>query len=407
MPSTGIVRRGDDLRVLVVHNRYSSRVPSGENVMVDEEVGWLREAGVDVELLVADNDDLVADTGVAARARQAISTPWSLPAARRLRAAIDRFVPDVVHLHNVFPLLSPSVIRAAVGADLPVVWTVHNYRVRCVIGTWFRDGAPCHACRPGWRAPGIRHSCYGGSPVASGLVTAASTIFRRLARRRCHAVAVSDAVRGWLVSSAGFPAERVHLKHNAVAAPDDGEPGGDAVGCRDVLFAGYLIDYKGIGLLLDAWRRADVPDGVRLVIAGDGPMAPDVRAAQVTDERIAFVGQLPAGDAARQVGRARVVVVPSIWDEPFGRSAAEAFARGRPVITTGLGGLGEIVDDRTGWVTGTNPDAMARALAEATRSDAAVAPRAAAAAERYQTHFSPTASTDRLLEIYDEVLDGR
>jgi glycosyltransferase involved in cell wall biosynthesis len=166
------------------------------------------------------------------------------------------------------------------------------------------------------------------------------------------------------------------------------------------LFAGHLSDHKGVGLLLDAWQRADLPDDVELRILGDGPLADRVRAAASADPRIRWPGQVEAKDMPEHLAAARAAIVPSTWEEPFGRSAAEALAYGRPVLTTGTGGLREIVDEETGWVTGTDPAALARALEAAAAGDDAVATRAEAAQRRYLRLFSPEATTRALLDIY-------
>lgn len=393
------------MRVLVVHNRYSSRVPSGENLAVDDEVRWLREAGVDVETFEVSNDD-VFGAGPVAKARQAAESVWSLSAQRKFAAALDRINPELVHVHNLFPLLTASVPRTALRRHLPVVWTVHNRRLTCVIGTNFRDGRPCHDCRSGRRLSGIRHACYGGSPVASGLVTGATAVYGRMARRRVTAIAVSRAMRDWLVESAGFPDRRVHLRHNAVAGPRRGDALASPTSSRTFLFVGYLTDYKGVRLLLDAWRQAALPPDVVLQVVGDGPLVQEVEAAAAVDARIRCAGHLPPTEVAEHLSRARAVVVPSCWDEPFGRTAAEALAYGRPVISTGSGGLVDVVTPDCGWVTGGQADALTRALEDAVLNDDDVEKRASAARRRYDSLFSPAAATAELLRIYETALAG-
>jgi glycosyltransferase involved in cell wall biosynthesis len=388
------------MRVLVVHNKYSSRVPSGENLAVDDEVRWLREAGVDVHLHTVSNDDVV-DAGPAAKLRQAGWASWSVPAGRALDAAVSQVAPDLVHVHNLFPLLTASVASAALRQGLPVVWTVHNHRITCVAGTNFRDGQPCSQCRPGWRLPGVRYACYGDSRAASALLTGATSIFRSIARRRITALAISDQVRSWLVEAAGFDAERVRVKYNGVAHPTATDI--PAAASQTFLFAGHLSEHKGVGLLLDAWGRADLPAGTRLRLVGDGPLAGQVRRAATEDPRIAWDGQVPADEMPALLARTRAAVVPSVWDEPFGRSAAEALAHGRPVVTTGNGGLAEVVDEQSGWITGADSGALARALVDAATSDTAVTRRAEAARHRHHTLFSPEATTKALVDIYDSL----
>jgi glycosyltransferase involved in cell wall biosynthesis len=391
------------VKVLVVHNRYSSFVPSGENVSVDSEVRWLQEAGVDVEVVAESNDDLVAG-GIGPKLRMAAESAWSPSALRRVRDAIAAHRPDLVHVHNLFPRLTASACQAALDQELPVVWTVRNHRVVCVDGTSFRAGRPCHDCRPGWRVPGVVHGCYRGSPAASGFVTVATSIFRRMARRHpVTAVAISRSVRDWLVDAAGFDAQRVRLKHNGVAVPTGVDDAPPPAASRRFLFAGKLAEYKGVHLLLDAWRRTGDLDA-ELVVVGDGPLADVVAAAAAADPRITWAGQVPPEEVPDQLLAARAVVVPSVWDEPFGRSAAEALAAGRPVVTTGTGGLSEVVDDSCGWLTGTDPDALAAALVAAATSDDAVARRAEAARARHAGRFSPETTTGALVRIYEDAI---
>jgi glycosyltransferase involved in cell wall biosynthesis len=385
------------MRVLVVHNRYSARFPSGENVSVGDEIAWLRGAGVTVTTLEATNDDIY-EGGVTQRAQIALSSAWSLPARRRMAAALDADPPDLVHVHNLFPLLSGSVVAEAVRRRLPVVWTVRNHRSLCVAGTHSRDGAPCHLCRPGWRVAGIRHRCYKGSLATSTLLTGATAAFRSMARRRVTAIAISDSLRRWLIDEAGFPPQQVELKYNGIAGPASGVAVPPAQRNRVILYAGYLAPYKGTPLLLEAWKNVTAPD-LELHIVGDGPSSDDVQAVAANDPRVRFVGTVPRPEMAQHFAAARAIVVPSAWDEPFGRLAAEALSYGRPVITTGLGGLREVVDESTGWITGTDVAALTAAITEAA-ADEPLAPRAAAATERHARLFSPEATTARLLDIY-------
>jgi glycosyltransferase involved in cell wall biosynthesis len=389
------------MRVLVVHNRYSTRVPSGENLAVDDEVRWLRDTGVDVRRHEVTNDELV-DPGMLGRLRGGVDGVWSLPARRHFLATLDEVRPDVVHVHNLFPLLTGSVPAAARRRGVPVVWTVHNRRTRCVGGGWFRDGHACHDCRPGWRVPGIVHGCYAGSRVASGVVTAGSSLFRVSARRHdgVTAIAVSETMASWVRSSTGIEPSRVVTKHNGVAGPREAPT--SPADQRVFVFLGRLSAYKGVHLLLEAWRLADVDAELRIV--GDGDLAGDVEAAATADPRIRWVGQVDPSGIGQHLVAARAVVVPAVWIEPYGRTAAEALAYGRPVITTGTGGLAEVVDDESGWITGVSVDAVAAAIRHAADSDEAVARRGAHAATRHEALFSPAATTAALIRIYERAV---
>lgn len=386
------------MRALVVHNRYSAATPSGENVSVDLEVAGLRAAGVEVVVHETSNDDVLGG-GVAIKLRAAAEGAWSPRAAARFGVVLDRVRPDIVHVHNLFPLLTASVPWRAVRRDVPVVWTARNLRVVCVEGTHFRAGHDCTECRPGWRVPGVVHGCYRGSPATSALVTSATSIFRRLARTRLQVVAISETLRTWLVDEAGFDPARVRVKYNGVPSPAV-TPGPAETAEPTFVFVGKFARHKGIDLLLDAWGRVGAP-GARLCFVGDGPEADRVRVAAAADPRITWTGQLSADEVVATVGAARAVVVPSVWDEPFGRVAAEAMALGRPVITTGRGALAEVVGPDAGWITGTDPAALARALDEAAASPAAVAARGAAGRDRHARLFSPEATIATLVDVYE------
>jgi glycosyltransferase involved in cell wall biosynthesis len=391
------------MRVLVVHNRYTSRVPSGENLAVDDEARWLVEAGVQVTRHEVTNDDMVTP-GAIGRARDGLDAVWSRTAARRVRDVLDDCRPDVVHVHNLFPLLTASVPAMATRRRVPVVWTVHNRRVRCVAGGYFRDGRPCHSCRSGWRLPGVVHGCYADSVPASAVVTAASSLYRVAARRQgVTAVAISDAMRRWLTTEGGFEDRAVRVKYNGVAGPE--APVAPAADLTTFLFLGRLSAYKGVELLLDAWARAGAD--ARLRIVGDGDLAPVVRDAVAADPRIVWAGQVAADRVSDEIADARAVIAPAVWDEPFGRTAAEALAHGRPVITTGTGGLAEIVDDASGWITGRDPDTMAKAIADAASDDDAVTRRGDAARERHARLFSPEATTSALVRVYETAVASK
>ena len=180
-----------------------------------DEVAWLRSVGVDVHTHLASNDSIAEGTRLT-RIRQAAQVPWSRSAGTRVRADIERLRPDVVHVHNLFPLLTASAPWSALRAGVPVVWSCRNRRVVCVEGTHFRDGSPCQLCRPGWRLPGVRYGCYQrlavgrgeisppAAAAASALVTVSSSAFRAIARRQVLAIGIAENVRDWLVDVAHF-----------------------------------------------------------------------------------------------------------------------------------------------------------------------------------------------------------
>ena len=252
--------------------------------------------------------------------------------------------PDVVHVHNVFPLLSPWVVRAAHDAGVPVVQTVHNFRQDCVAGTYFRDGEICTDC-VGRRVatPALRHGCYRGSRLQT-LPMVAGRALHQSTWRSIDRFLVLTAFHAQHLEALGVPADRIVVR--PTSAPDPGalqQPG------DDVLFAGRLDAEKGIGLLLDAWSMR-TPDHRRLIVVGDGPLAQQVRDHAAGDASVIFRGRVPADEVATAMDAAAVVALPSVWLEGLPRVAVEAMARGRALLAVDHGGLSTVVQPTSGWL---------------------------------------------------------
>lgn len=384
------------MRVLVVHNRYRSGVPSGENRVVDDEVALLRSSGVEVETYIRESDEIDA-FGPLERAALAVRPVISLQAARELRRLIAAFRPEVVHLHNPFPLISPWVVRVARAAGVPVVQTVHNYRHGCPSGLLFRDDAVCEDCLG--RAlpwPAVLHGCYRGSRAQSAVMAAAAFAHRGTWRLVDRFLAVSDFAAAKLVE-AGIAPGRVVVKPNAVADPGPPDPPGDGF-----LYAGRLSEEKGVQLLLEAWRISGLGARTTLSIAGDGPLAPLVREAAASLPGLRWLGALDRGDVAAAMRASRAVVLPSVCHEALPTTVLEAFAHGRAVVATDRGALRDLVGDGAGWLAPPEPAVLAAALRAATEPRAAARAGARARA-RYEAAFTPAAVLAALLDAYRAV----
>jgi glycosyltransferase involved in cell wall biosynthesis len=384
------------MRVLVVHNRYRSAMPSGENRVVDEEVALLADAGVAVDTYLRSSDEIDA-FGPLRRATLAARPLWSPEASRHLRERIAAFRPDVVHLHNPFPLISPQAVRVAKAAGAAVVQTVHNYRHACPSGLLFRDGRVCEDCLG--RAlpwPAVAHGCYRGSRAQSAVMAAAALAHRGTWQMVDRFLAVSGFVAAKLVD-AGLPAERVVVKPNPV--PDPGPPPPPGTG---FCFAGRLSEEKGVRLLLAAWEASGLGGATTLTLAGDGPLAPLVADAAARLPGLRWLGPLAPAQVGEAMAATAAVVVPSVCYEGLPTAVLEAFARGRPVVATDLGALPELVEG-CGWVAPPTPEALAAALRAATDPNAAAAAGARARA-RYEEHFTPVAALAALLDTYAAVV---
>ncbi len=341
------------MKLLLVHERY--RQPGGEDAAFAQEALLLRRRGHDVLLYTEDNSR-IEQIG---RAATAARTVWSSGARRLVRDLALRERPAVAHLHNTFPLLSPSVCWACRDAGVPVVQTLHNYRLLCAGALLFRAGRPCEDCvgrRLLW--PGVVHGCYRGSRWESVGVTAMLQAHRLLGTWSTQVdlfVALSEFARRKFTQG-GIPAERIAVKPHFV----DPDPGPGSADGAFALFVGRLSEEKGIRILLDAWKRLP---RVPLVIGGDGPLRDRVEAAR-SGQRGAVVGAVSRGEVFDLMKRARFLVFPSPCYENFPMAIVEAFACGLPVVAAGAGAAAEIVEDgRTGvLVRAGDPDSLASAV---------------------------------------------
>lgn len=392
------------MRVLVVHNRYRSGQPSGEDAVVDQEIALLAAAGHDVELFERRSDD-IATMPALRKAAVPLTVPWNAAARTALAARLHAWRPDVVHVHNTFPLLSPSVLAACADAGVPVVATLHNYLQICPSGTLYRDGRVCTDCVGRFPLPAVRHGCYRGSapatvPMAVNLLANQKRWWSGVSRFFC----ISDAQRKLLIQG-GMPAERLMVKHNFVTDPGVRRRGPG----EHVLYLGRMNDEKGAGLLMAAWDRiaADGGIGVPLVLAGAGPREQDVaRWAEGRDD-VTYLGLLDQPQCRELLARSVAVVAPSQWLEAFGLVVVEAMAAGVPAVAAAHGALVELVDD---GVTGLlhrpgDPVALAESLGRIVAGPELNRTMGAAARRRYEHGFTPSIGLERLVGGYRAAIE--
>jgi glycosyltransferase involved in cell wall biosynthesis len=378
------------MKVVVAHNRYRSAQPSGENTIVDLELAQLATAGVRVLPFLRDSDDIDA-MSPARKALLPVSPLYNASAQRELSALLTEHRPDVLHLHNPYPLLSPAVVRTAHRHGVPVVQTVHNYRQVCSPGLYFRDGRVCTDCRG--RAiglPGVLHRCYRGSRAQSAVMAVTLAAHRPTWRSVDRYIALTSAIADHL-RDYGIADERIVVKPNSVPDPGPPEPPGEGF-----LFFGRLTPEKGLGLLLDAWRRH--PDGALgpLRIAGDGEQRGLAEEAAAVRADVTYLGPLDRAGVLAALRATAVVVAASTWHDVLPTVGLEALASGRPVLGTALGGTPYLVGE-AGWVVPAEPGALAAALPAARDGAAALAPVARA---RYESTFHPDVVTRRLVKVY-------
>ncbi len=388
------------MRIVQAHNRYRSAAPSGENRVVDTEAEALTAHGHEVIRFERDSDE-IERWSRPKKATLPARVIWSREAHHDLAATLRAHRPDVVHLHNTFPLLSPAVLYACRDAEIPVVATIHNYKLACASGDFFRRGAVCHDCAHGLPVQAVLRGCYRGSRAATAPVAVATGAHRRAWRSLVSAYVFISASQRALLGGLGLAEDRVFVRHNLIPRRSAWQAAREPT----VVYAGRLDEAKGLPLLMAGWDRycAESSDpGLRLLIAGAGPLDGEVAAWASSRPSVRLLGQLD-GDRCRDLmSRSRAVVLPSAWEETFGLVAVEAMAVGVPPIAAGHGSFVELI---TPGVDGVlfrpgDPAALAQAIADVAAHPECYAAYGQRARKTYEQRFDPERSLDQLLEIY-------
>lgn len=335
------------MKIVMVHNYYQQR--GGEDVSAESEAELLRDHGHQVAFYTVHND-LVKQIG---RIRTAVRTIWSAQAYRDVKRILSEKRYDVMHVQNFFPLISPSVYFAAKACGVPVVQSIRNYRLFCLNGFFYCEGAVCERCfRKGFAWPGVKRGCYRGSRLMSFAVAVMLFVHHRIlhswSRKVDSFIALSDFVKQKLIES-GIPESRIFVKPNFVL-PD---PGPGASEKKQFVFVGRLSPEKGIDTLLAAWtllQEKDALTGHELIVIGEGPERTRLEQLAV-GLSVKFTGQKPTEEVYEMIGQSKGLIFPSEWYETFGRVAVEAYAEGVPVIASAIGAVQELViDGETGFL---------------------------------------------------------
>jgi glycosyltransferase involved in cell wall biosynthesis len=384
-------------RVLVIHNRYRRGMPGGEDNAFDQEVEMLRDAGLVVQTYERSNDEVRESNPITAAAT-AFQMAHSRRTVRDLRRILARFRPDVAHFHNTFPLITASGYSACREAGVPVVQTLHNYRLLCTAATFYRDGSPCTLCTPRSHRLGIKYRCYRS--------TTGSFFVARMLEKHWRTGVYTSLVDHYIVltrfaverfAAAGIDRSRISIKPNFTRhAPEPGNGAGNYA-----LFAGKLSPEKGLRTLLEAWSRlAHVP----LKIVGTGPLDSELRA-RAADRglNVEFLGMRSRAETIKLMQDAVLLVLPSEWFEGFPLVITESYASGTPVVASRIGGLPELVRD---GVTGTlfeprDPSSLAAAVSGLWQRRDEIAPLRMACRAVFEAELSERRNLQMLLEIYE------
>ena len=392
------------MKILLVYNSYQE--PGGEDVVFRKEGHLLREAGHEVSEYRRDNGE-IKDYSTVRRLSLVGRPVWASDSYRDFGALLRQIRPEIVHVHNTFPLISPSIFWASRKEGVPVVHTLHNYRLLCPQANFFRAGKPCEDCITGQYWRGVAHGCYRNSRVETAPVALMLTVHHALktwTRMVDHYITPSAFARDQFVK-AGFPTAQITVKPNFVD-PDPGRGSGDG---SYALFIGRVSPEKGADTLLKAWRQ--LPKTHMLRVVGDGPSRERLESEADRDglSNVKFMGRLPHDQAIEVTKNSRFVIFPSELYETFGLGIAEAFACGVPALASRLGAMQEIVQEgQTGFLFEPgNSDDLARTVARAWNDPAQMRRLGVQARSEYEAKYTAAINYRQLIEIYRRVIAKR
>jgi len=388
------VSRKSSLRLLVLHSRYLSGPASGENRVVEDEISLLLKGGHEVRSWQPSPKDL----GGLNLLKAGVGAVWSHSAVSEVERIVRQFHPEVVHIHNWLPTLSPAVIRVGYREGSAVVMTLHNYRLMCLPSTFLRDGRICVDClgRTPW--PGVVHSCYRNSLLGSAAVAASLSVHRTLQTfdRIALFLPVGEFVRSKYIE-AGFCPEQMRVKSNFSWPMTKRKGPGD-----HFLFLGRLSPEKGVRTIMEAWKNTEG----KLLIVGDGPDAVPLRGS--APRNVEFTGALPPGRVADILHGARALLVPSVWYEAQPRVILEAYATGVPVVASRIGGLPDLVaEGESGFLVRPDDPAAWAAAAGRLFDDELSMRLGDGAYGLWQQRYSPERGLANLEDAYREALTRR
>lgn len=334
------------IKVLIVHNQYKTF--GGEDRVVQEEIQLLRKNEVNVSTFFVDNHDIEIN-GLTNKAKLGFNTVWSLKYYRLLKKKLKDIKPDIVHFHNTFPLISPAAYYACKNLNIPVVQTLHNYRLACPGALFMRSDSICEKCLKGSLLNSIKYGCYRESRVQTIPLTAMLYTHRLMDtwnKKVDKFITLSNFAKNKIIE-AGIDRDRIVIKPNFMEKTylNDSEK-------EDyIVFVGRLSKEKGVHLLLEGWKNIEPQFDSKLLIIGDGPDNNMLRNKYKNLKNVSFMGRLEKDQILKIVSKAKYLVVPSVWYEGFPMTIVEAYSVNTPVISSDIGSLKEIVVD---GITGFN-----------------------------------------------------
>ncbi|MDA3798782.1 MAG: glycosyltransferase family 4 protein [Kiritimatiellae bacterium] len=336
------------MKIIQVHNYYQQA--GGEDVVVKAELELLRSQGEEVITYYKTNDEI---HGVLSKLKTAVQTIWNQKTYKEFKKILKKEKPDIVHCHNTFPLISPSIYWACSKEKVPVVQTMHNYRLLCLNAFLFRNNEICEKCiKRRFKLPGIVYKCYKNSFLGSFIVAEMllfHTITGTWRNKVDKYIALTEFHKCKLIEG-GLPREKIVVKTNFTEKVELGELANSDN--KYILFVGRLSKEKGCDIAIKAWHKLQSNNdckNIKFFIIGDGPekdnlinMTKDLKLTNSID----FLEQQPKETVLEKMKNAECIIIPSLWYETFGLTIIEAFAQNCPVIASNIGSMASIINSR-------------------------------------------------------------
>jgi len=399
------------MKILLVHNFYGSTAPSGENTVYASESELLRQHGHRVIEFTRHSDEII-NRGIFGTVQGALATVWNPFSKRVLRFVLEKEKPDIMHVHNTFPLLSPSIFYATVGLKTATVLTLHNYRTFCAAGIPMRDGHPCMECLERKTTfPALKHGCYRQGRLSTLPLAVMIALHRKLETWTKHVdafIALTEFQKS-KITEPGLLSETVYVKPHFYFNAPDPLPWEERE--QKMVYIGRLGVEKGVRILIDAWKMWS-SEAPHLEIIGDGPeksVLQESTKGNGLEEKVSFLGYLNSPEVQKRLATARLLVLPSLSFEGFPMAIPEAFALGVPVAASDIGAIPFIVKDNKNGILFRPGDASAlyRAVKEIWDRSNWLSSLGRAARLEFDRKYTADANYEILMNIYQKAMERK
>lgn len=383
-------------KVLVVHNYY--QISGGEDIVVENEKNLLEKNGHKVVTYTRHNSELKTMSKWR-KALTAVSSIFNLQTYREIKKIIEENKIDIVHVHNTIHLVSPAVYYASLKCGVPVIQTVHNFRLLCPGATFFRNNEICEACVKHGLGNAVKNKCYRNSRGQT-LTCVAGVLLHRFTKvyKKIYYICLTDFNREKLLQLKQVKKQNVFVKPNysekaefPVLKYEERK--------NQILYAGRLDETKGVDILLKAWKLMG-GKAPQLVICGTGPLETEMKEYIEKEklQNVSMKGFLLNKEVRKLMAESKALVLPTKWYEGFPMTMVEAFSVGTPVIGSDIGNVGNLIENgKTGWKFTTN---SAEALADSVLNMYDIVGHVY---ETFQDKYTEEKNYIQLKSIYDHV----